>query len=333
MAQPDADSEQPTDPPDSEASAGVAAEPRPGGGSNGETAEAPWEVVRAPQRRLPAYGVPRALVDGGRGPAGRRTFVGPLEAVFRHPFLTALPVVLLIAAAMLLGVERRANYTASSKLAVSLVDVNSEFLQQQVLGNQLLAIDFARAIATPQVIRETSRVARVTSREVETHLSASPIPGSTIIRVEAKTHSRGKSIALANAGSTALGNYIGTVSRDTDAARRLNAYRRAQLRLAQAQARVTRLQDSGASPATVRRATADSQAAALEASNLDNLYRIAQANAPQRNRARLLTVAARASSDFGSVLERLILIGAVAGAVVGVTLALARANQPSSRRA
>jgi uncharacterized protein involved in exopolysaccharide biosynthesis len=138
-------------------------------------------------------------------------------------------------------------------------------------------------------------------------------------------------VALANAGANGLISYIKSVNRDPTSAALLNRYRRFQ---AQIQRIETRIGSINARPRTIRfhrhelrRLNVELQTAQLEAQVLSNRFNAAQANAPTPNSLQLLVPASSASSDYGSMLARLLLIGLAAGAVVGVGLALARANR------
>jgi hypothetical protein len=75
------------------------------------------------------------------------------------------------------------------------------------------------------------------------------------------------------------------------------------------------------------RALVDLDAAKLRASNLSNIYRSISADPTSGSPLRLIAPAATASSDRRQVLEQLILLGLAAGIVIGLGIALLRANR------
>jgi hypothetical protein len=75
------------------------------------------------------------------------------------------------------------------------------------------------------------------------------------------------------------------------------------------------------------RTEVDFVAAKLKASNIANLYRASTSDQAGGSPVRLIAPAASASSDSRTMLERLILIGVVGGLVIGLALALLRANR------
>lgn len=77
--------------------------------------------------------------------------VGPLVAVVRHPILTLVQFVVLIAAAAAIGLTHRATDTAEARVAVGQVNVPAYTLQNVIQGNATLAVDYARAIGAAPV--------------------------------------------------------------------------------------------------------------------------------------------------------------------------------------
>jgi uncharacterized protein involved in exopolysaccharide biosynthesis len=66
--------------------------------------------------------------------------------------------------------------------------------------------------------------------------------------------------------------------------------------------------------------------AQLRASDLANRYRAVSLDGSTASRMNLIAPAATADSDRSDVLEQLVVIGAIAGLVLGIGLALLRSN-------
>jgi capsular polysaccharide biosynthesis protein len=248
----------------------------------------------------------------------------------RHPLLVLIPLLLLAGAGVAIGLERDPVYTAKARVNVGRADVAPFVLQSVVGGNAALAASYARVIATQKVIVGAARRSSTTPDEARERLAASPIPGSTLIQVEATGPGEADAVTLANAGSRSLIAYVTdvNVSRTTRAAFR--RYRRAQADVERAQRRILALRQRGSGSEVadeLSKAIVDLQAAKLRASNLANQYRASSGDPSGGSPLRLIAPAASASSDRAATLQRLILIGVAAGLVLGLGLALLVANR------
>jgi len=258
---------------------------------------------------------------------------GPLESILRHPLMVALPALALVALALVIGLLRSPVYTAEARINVGRVDVPAYTLQGVTVGNVTLAGSYARAVAAPAVIRGAAREAGLSQQEVREQLKASPIPGSTLIRVEAEGDSEGEARQLANAAAERLINYVTELNVRQQEARSLGRFRRAAEGVERARARLGRAQRrSGPNSRAVEEARLDLSTAQLAARSIGNRVFQASVVPPPENLLQLVVPAATADSDRGSVLQELLLIGLVAGLVVGMALALARTNWHVLRR-
>jgi len=259
--------------------------------------------------------------------AGPRT-AGPFEAFVRHPILTLLPVLLLAGAALYVGLARDPIYTAKARINVGRSNVPPYVLQNVIGGSQTLAASYARVISTDDVVRQAARGAGVSPATAQRDLSASPIPGSTLIQVEATGPDRRAAVTLSNEGARSLIQYVKKITSDNVAKAALRRYRKAQARVGRLQTRLINLRGPGRKRALAyARTLVDFEAAKLQASNLAGLYRASTTDVAGGSPVRLIAPAASASSDFRTMLERLILIGVLGGLVVGLALALLRANR------
>jgi capsular polysaccharide biosynthesis protein len=263
-------------------------------------------------------------VSEGRRPAA--TFVGPLEAMLRHPFLGVLPILLAVGAAIYFGMDRDPVYTADARISVGRADVPAYTLQNVVIGNSTLAAGYARTIDAPGVVRPAARKAGVSATHARDRLAASPIPGSTLIRVEAKGPSEQGAVDLANAGSSALVSYVTKLNKDQEPNDLIRNYRQARSRVGRVEGQLAAANRSQRrDPARVRRLQLDLEVATLEASTLDQQYRGARANTID-SILQVVSPADAAQSDESSWMQRLVLIAAAAGLLIGMTFALLRAN-------
>jgi hypothetical protein len=263
--------------------------------------------------------------------------VGPLLSVLRHPLAALVPLVAMVGVAAAIGLSHGATYTADALLSVGRVNVPAFTLQGVIQGNATLAANYARAIKAPAVYESAARRARVTASTANSDLTASPIPESTLIRVEAMSGGRDEAIAIANGGGRALIRYVQTLNRDPISARLLDQYRQVQVRLTQLHERIAALNaHPGKSVAKFLRslgnANVDLQTTSLRSLDLQSEYQAARANQPSPAIVQLLSPATTASSDHTSVLEQVLLVGGVVGAVLGVIFALMLENREWLRR-
>jgi capsular polysaccharide biosynthesis protein len=307
-------------------------EPEPAA-SAGNGAEAQTTTLHEPVAPPPTAAAPpptRAAPVADEPATLRPRIVGPLEAFVRHPILTLLPLVLLAAVALVIGLQRDPVYTAKARVNVGRADVAPFVLQSVVGGNATLAASYARVISTEKVIRGAARRGGVTPQEAADGLDASPIPGSTLIQVEATGQSTAQAVSLANGGARSLISYVTSVTASREKRAAFKRYRRAQAEVERVQLRLVKLRKGGVSPA-LSRALVDLEAAKLRASNLANQYRGTAGDPTGGSPLRLIAPAATASSDRASTLERLILIGVAAGLVLGLGLALLVTNRARLR--
>jgi len=256
------------------------------------------------------------------------TFCGPLESALRHPFLVLLPVLVLVAAAIAIGLSRAPVYSAQARINVGRVDVPAYTLQGVEIGNATLAVSYARAIAAPAVIDPAARAAGVSRARVTANLAASPVPDSTLIQVDANGASSRQATVLANTGSQALIKYVSTLNDAQQKNSVLAQYRKAQaitnsLRLHLGRLKLHHLPDS----AVVQSAQLDLLTAQLRSQTLSTRFASGGLAPSTDNMLQLVVPAVNASSDFASMLERLALLGFASGAVLGVALALLRVNR------
>lgn len=260
-------------------------------------------------------------------PSDRPTFRGPLESALRHPLLAIVPTIVLVGVAAAIGLTRDPTYTAESDISVGRVDVPAFTLQGVTIGNATLASGYARTIDAEAVVGPAGNAVGLSPSEARDRLSASQIPKSTLIRVEADGPNQTDAVSLANAGSRSLINYIEDLNREQQTSGLLRQFRSARGRLERAKTTLERaLRDPRPSDTRVEKARLDLAAAQLQAETIGNQYRSLQGGPEPQNVMQLIAPAAEAKSDRRSMFQRLLLIGMAAGILVGLTLALLREN-------
>lgn len=133
-----------------------------------------------------------------------------------HPGLVGLLVAIGLVAGAVAGYEHSVTYTAQAKLFVGRT---SGLAEDEVPGLAVavdgLAADYARLITATNVVSATEAKLRTTT--LPGTLTASPVPGSSVINVTASTSSEASALALANAGAGALTKVVTQVTDDSEA--------------------------------------------------------------------------------------------------------------------
>lgn len=259
--------------------------------------------------------------------------VGVLEAMRWHWQLVLIPVVLLVGIGLALGLLRAPTYTATANLSVDFGAQNPSSLSGSVTAAQALADSYSRAVFATPVVSQVARKTGSSAGEVSDHVSASPIPDSTVVKVSGAAGSEHAAIDLANISATALTHYIGSLNGTRKGSTpALIQFRQAeslyQDRLAH-QLELATHADANPSDETaqeeLKRARVKTQVALLKKTSVGELYGASQEAyvAPLS----FLSEATSASSDKLSRLQLLGFIGLVAGLAIGAALATVRANR------
>jgi hypothetical protein len=266
--------------------------------------------------------------------SGRPARVGVLQAIRRYPLTALIPLIALTALGVALGYERNPEYTSHAELAVGQLNVNDPAAVGSVVeATQSLAAVYSRMI-------DATGVQRALARKLDdpASISATPIPGSPLVQVTARSDSAAGAIRSANTAARALLVYARRY--DDSGAQSRSVYRRfreAALRFKRTESRVERLARAyGNSPtaANERRlnaATADLEGTRLLRDALRLNYQISQQNSQASPSLRSFSVADSASDDRASSMQVLGLLGLIAGAALGAALATFRLNRRLAR--
>jgi capsular polysaccharide biosynthesis protein len=208
------------------------------------------------------------------------------------------------------------KYTAEAQLSVGRIDVQTQSIPGFTGASITLADTYSRAIAADQVITEVAGKTGLSRSEVIDRVSAAPIPETGTVRVFADGDTTEESISTANAAADALVSYVRNLNRfNPDSARLLKQYEDASAELGTAQQDLAQQGRTPDALAAVKRAQ-------LKVNTLGSLYQSSQAGQASPNTLQVLTLAADATSDRTSTLERAGLVGGVVGLLLGALLAL-----------
>jgi hypothetical protein len=258
--------------------------------------------------------------------------VGLGTAFRRYPVLALLPIIILVAAGITLGLRRHPTYTASTVINVGAPDINSQATPGYVQAEQTLASAYSREVTSQFVYKPVANMLRIPQAEVASRLSSSAVPSSPTFTINATGTSQQDAITLVGTATKALQHYINVLDQgENSSTQLLNRYRNAEGKADQLSGISGRLSGQNSvlpgsvSQARLRQAKLAAQVAQLQANALAAQY----AGGSTMSRGAIIQVlnpATSASSDRRSITERYGIIGAAAGIVLGAALALLVAN-------
>jgi hypothetical protein len=293
----------------------------------------------APREYAPA---PREYAGGAGAPpdSPRSTLSG---AIRRHSILVVIPVIVLLAAGVVVGNSKPRTYSANAVINVGKSDIATQATPGYVQAAEALATGYSRLVTSQFVAIPAGRALHESPVAAASQLSAVPIPNETTFTITARGSSTKSAVALANAAVTALQAYVKNSATQQGGPQQLLAkYQAAQSRADQLQAKAQRLSGrlaagstaasstSATSVATssasvtqseVTRAKVAAQSAALEAQALSNQYLNLAGSAVAPTLSVLNTPMGTATSNRTQNIEKYGIIGAAAGLVIGIAFA------------
>ena len=268
--------------------------------------------------------------------APRPVTVGVLESLRRHKLLAILPVVILTAAGVAMGLRHQPAYTATAKMWVNGFDLTAPgALNGYTDASVSLAATYARLASSQPVAAAAGRRLRLSPQAVEGHISASPVPQSPIFNITATSPSASQSVALSNATSQSVARFVGSSLKQANAASSArNQFQAAtddlNSKLAARDSAEKKYSDnpSASTQAAMVNARSAYDVAQARKQSLENAYQSLQSSAaaPSGN-ASVVNPATAAASDKPAYMQKTIFAGLVAGIVLGIALATFRANQ------
>jgi hypothetical protein len=274
------------------------------------------DITRTP------YPMPDAVVTEPR--------LGVLQSLRRHWLIAVLPVILLVGAAFAIGLQRKPVYTSEARLNVGGLNLTQQSLQGYVPAVTALSVAYARAIGATQVVDQTAARLHSSRGYVLDHISATSIQGSPVVRVIGTGSAATRARLLADAASDALVSYARALNLGKGDAKRL---KKRFVRASSArQADLAKLVRMG--PRNRRRPAIQNHmdAARLEMNVAGFLYQQSRVGESSSSLVQKLAPATRATSDRWSVIQDYAAGAAVAGILIGLGLAMARANAVARRR-
>lgn len=266
--------------------------------------------------------------------------IGVLSAVRRHWIVATVPVIVLVGAALVLGLERPPRYTATTNLSVGRIYVNNPAGVSGVIeATQSLASVYSRAIHSSAVQQETARRLGKGSLHASGQVSATPVPDSPLIKVSADSSSARGAVALATAASGALAGYVERQGRSDQDAVILSEYQQAVRRYRKrVEERRQLARRYKRDPTPENKAARDRAGVAISVALLRReALRASYLNIVQGTTStpaiEVFTRATSATSDRFPMLQIMLFLGLIAGLAAGMALALLRAYQGTRPRA
>jgi hypothetical protein len=131
----------------------------------------------------------------------------PGIAAFRHPIITLIPVLVFAVLGAAYGSSRPPIYSAESRILVGRLDVTAQAVPGYVSATESLAGVYSRLVSLPTVHDDAlSRIGHPINPQ--SAVSASPIPLSSEIRVDATSPVQADAVRLADTTTAAMVAYI-----------------------------------------------------------------------------------------------------------------------------
>ena len=253
--------------------------------------------------------------------------VGPLQAARRHLWMALLPVLVLVPVVAIVAAARQPTYSAEARLMVGRLNISTPgAIQGYAQAAQDLASTYPLVIDADGVIGPVARQFHLASATVRSAISATQVPGSSIVRVDATSKSATQAVQLANAASSALVSFLTHINRnDPDVANLLKDLQSAELNYQHAAALAPPANHGPTSPAR-EKAAAAADVARVQVSGAVQAYQTTLMTQAVSSLLQPISDASSATSDRASKLELSLLIALVAGIIIGLAAVTARAN-------
>lgn len=264
--------------------------------------------------------------------------VGPLISSLRHPVLAVFPVVALLALGVGAALGTPAVHTAEAQVLVGRVDVESTAVPGFVSANENLAGLYARIADTSVIAAPVGEELGLSSGAVLSQVTASPIPETSIVRIEASSENSLDAVVLAAEVAQELITYVeGNSVRPAGVEASLEAFETASAELLDAQddlaaAQAALDQATGPSAAALSQDVVRAQAVVntrqLRVDALAAAFRDTERGSGYRNSLQLIGEPQYVGSDTRSQLMLAVAFGVLVGLLLGTALATVRENWP-----
>jgi capsular polysaccharide biosynthesis protein len=230
---------------------------------------------------------------------------------------------------------RTPTYTATARLAVGRIDITSPgALSGYAVATQALATGYSRTATALAVAKPVSAETGISVKDVQDHVSATPVPESPVFRIEGTSPDADQAVALANHTSRSLIRYAARLNQDNpDSLRLYRQYKEAIVdrKLAQQQLGVAATEaKAGSTPSAEEEldsARSEVKAASLRVDALGKAYTASVQSQVATQLIQVISPATEATSDRRSTFMILAFIGLVVGLLVGGALAFVRESR------
>lgn len=256
-------------------------------------------------------------------------------------WVVLVSIVVFVGAGAALALLRTPTYTATARLAVGRIDITSPgALSGYAIATESLATGYSRTVTALAVAKGVSEKTGISVKDVQNHVSATPIPESPVFRIEGTAPNAKQAIVLANYTSRSLIRYAANLNQSNpDSVRLYRTYKAAILdrKLAKQQLNIAR-GDAQARPSPKTEEEVDAARSEVEASSLrvEALAKAYTASIQSQVATQLIQVispATEASSDKRSTFMIFTFIGLVIGLLVGAAVAFVRETRWNPRPA
>jgi uncharacterized protein involved in exopolysaccharide biosynthesis len=286
------------------------------------------ELPAAPDPEAPRKLVVARSTETGVQPAAPHP-LGPLRpAVARLP-IVLITTLLFVGAAIYVGVTRSPTYTASSTINVGRTDVRVQALPGYVAGAQALAGSYSRVVTSQDVLAPVAKRVGLPFETVKSRLSSTPIPGSSMFTIKATGPDTESAIRLASAATRQVKSYVhATDSGDQSVVSVLRQYRAQARKVAKLNRRIARLRQNiqngtgSGNEAKLAAAETDRDSAQLQEQSLQSIYINRSAEVDSTAGIQVIDTPVSATNDRNQMLQRLVVVGLLAGLAVGAALAV-----------
>jgi capsular polysaccharide biosynthesis protein len=266
-----------------------------------------------------------------RNAGARRTSMqrpSPGEALRRHPLVVLAPALILAVLGALFGLHASTTYTASAQLVVQPLAPTVSQLPSAVQAAEDQATNESRLILSSGVTGPLAQEFSTTPSDIAKRLSATPIPSSTVITLDAEADSAHGAVTLANAAAATFAHYVNTELQSTATVNAvLKRYETAEALLDQTRNAKLALEAKHVGLNGLVRATSAVAGAQVRASALSDQYESAVQALATAPTIKPFSSATKASSNRRSQLELYALGGLLVGLLIGAAMAIMLANR------
>jgi capsular polysaccharide biosynthesis protein len=259
--------------------------------------------------------------------------IGVLQAARRHWLTALLPVLILVPVIGIVAAKRTPTYSAEARLMVGRLNISTPgAIAGFAQAAQDLASTYPLVVYADGVLNPLAKQLHMKRGEVRSNISATQVPSSSIVRLDATAKSSSGAIKLANAASNQLVSFLTSFSRDSGDVSRLRAeLLSAEEAYQRAAAAVPPTTTGPLSPAA-QKAKAAAETAKVQVNGIVSEFQATQQAQAVTSLLQPVSYATTATSDRSSKLQIALLAALVAGVILGLGLATLRANL-SARRA